>query len=269
MSFIQITDTHFVPKGQRLYDMCPAERLSTGIDMINKDYANSDFVIATGDLAHYGEKDAYLALKETLSQCEIPVHLVMGNHDSRKPFLEVFPDTPVIEGGFIQYTLDSSDMRVICLDSLNDVPGDHIGRLCQTRLRWLDNQLAAAPKDKKIVLANHHPAFLLGLPAMDTIPLADREALWEILDHRLPDLMIFGHVHRPISGGCKGVPFHIQRGFNHQVALNFTPANLGFVDECPDIAIIDTVEDSILVYTRSVGGETRSYPAGEENRQTA
>jgi len=79
---------------------------------------------------------------------------MMGDHDSRAPFREVFPDTPEINGGFFQFALETDGMRVPCLDSLNDIPGDHIGRLCETRLRWLDAEIAAMPADIKLVVAN-------------------------------------------------------------------------------------------------------------------
>lgn len=268
MAFAQITDTHFVPARELLYGMSPAARLSAGVQMINEDHRDVDFVIATGDLAHYGAREAYETLREALAPLEVPVHLLMGNHDSRAPFRAVFPDTPEIEGGFFQYALESDGMRILCLDSLNDVPGDHIGRLCETRLRWLDREIAATPADRKLIIANHHPPFELTMPKLDRIKLADSDALWEVLQRRKPDLMVFGHVHRPISGVWRGIPFHIQRGFNHQVTLQFEDDPVMFADEPADIALIRNTGDSILVFTRSVGGETRTYEAGQENDQS-
>ncbi len=266
MNFIQITDTHLVPGGESLYGMKPSDRLDGGVRLINADHGDAEFVLATGDLTHYGDKASYEMLKEALAPLAIPVFLMMGNHDSRAPFREVFPDTPEIEGGFFQFVLESDVARILCLDSLNDVPGDHIGRLCETRLRWLDAEIAATPAAKRLIVANHHPPFELGIPAMDAIMLRDSEPLWEVLQRRLPDLMIFGHVHRPISGVWRGIPCHIQRGFNHQVALEFNPAAATmFVDELPDIAVIRNVKDGIFVFTRSVGGETRSYPPDPVN----
>jgi len=268
MSFIQISDTHFIQGGGDLYETNPALRMKDGVAMINQDYKSLDFVLATGDLAHYGEKDAYIRLKAELDELEIPYYLMMGNHDSRAPFRDVFPDMPTMAGGFYQFALESGNMRILCLDSLNDVQGDHIGRLCDVRLRWLDEEIGKTPTDKKLVIANHHPPFDLGLPAMDVIKLRDSEALWEVLSRRTPDLMLFGHVHRPISGAWKGIPFHIQRGFNHQVALSFNDnLNIPFCEEYPDIAIVRNVEESLIVYTRSVGGELRHFPSGAENKQ--
>jgi 3',5'-cyclic AMP phosphodiesterase CpdA len=216
----------------------------------------------TGDLAHKGEAGAYEALRDTLSDLSLPVHLMMGNHDSRTPFRQVFGEQPEIDGGFVQFAIDAADCRVLCLDSLNDQPGDHVGRLCETRLAWLDRQVAATPANTPLIVACHHPPFDLGIPNMDDIKLADGEALFEVLGRRKPDLMLFGHVHRPISGVWRGIPFHIQRGFNRQVALTFErhPV-IQFCEEAPDLALIDADREGVRIFTRSVGGEVRHFPA--------
>lgn len=260
--FIQMTDVHFVPAGRLLYAMDPAARLAGGIDFVNREPLGAAFVLLTGDLAHKGEVAAYEALRETLSSLELPIHLMMGNHDSRGPFRQVFHDQPEIEGGFVQFAIDTAECRILCLDSLNDTPGDHVGRLCGTRLAWLDREVAATPADMPLIVACHHPPFDLGLPNMDDIKLADGAALYEVLERRKPDQMLFGHVHRPISGNWRGIPFHIQRGFNHQVALTFEryPV-LQFCEESPDVSLVAADAESIRVFTRSIGGEVRHFCA--------
>ncbi len=270
MSFIQITDTHFIPLGELLYEMSPQQRLADGIQQINARKNIADFVIATGDLAHFGEEAAYESLKDTLDRLEMPYHLLMGNHDSRAPFLKVFKDTPVIEGGFIQFTLETTHSTVVCLDSLNDIPGDHIGMLCNTRLKWLADEISKIPEDRHFILAAHHPFFKIGVPSMDSLMLRDSEALLEVLQARKPDMFLFGHVHRPITGVFKGIPFHTQFAFNHQVTLQFDAnSELAFSEENPDYAVIRDTQEGITVFTESVGGELRRFEAGSENRQTA
>ena len=265
MSFIQITDLHFVPGDKPLYGTSPKQRLADGVSLIRRDHGDVDCVLATGDLTHYGEKAAYETLKEVLAPLEMPVHLMMGNHDSRAPFRAVFPDAPVIEGGFIQFTVDTGDANVVCLDSLVDIPGDHAGRLCETRLAWLDKELDALPSDVPFVLAVHHPPFDLGIPHMDEIRLLDGEALWEVLQKRKPDQMIFGHVHRPISGHWRGIPFYLQRGFNHQVYLDFTSVeDVRFVDEAPEFSIIKSTPESVFIFARSAGGEGEPYVPSDD-----
>lgn len=265
MKFIQITDVHFVPGDNLLYETSPKERLLGGVELINREHKDCDFVLVTGDLAHKGEVEAYRTLKGVLDQVELPVYLMMGNHDSRAPFREIFPNQPEIDGGFVQFRIEAEGVHILCLDSLNDVYGDHVGRLCQARLDWLDQELSATPSDVQLIVACHHPPFDLGMPNMDEIKLADGDALYEVLSKRLPDQMIFGHVHRPICGNWRGIPFHIQRGFNHQVALTFerNPV-LQFCEEHPDLAIVQTSKDGVQIFTRSVGGEVRHYPANGE-----
>lgn len=264
MSFIQITDTHFVPGDGMLYGTRPAARLRAGVALINRDHADADFVLVTGDLAHHGERDAYETLADVLSDLSLPVCLMMGNHDRRAPFRCVFPDSPAIDRGFVQFAIETAGARVLCLDSLNDVPGDHAGRLCRTRLDWLDREIAATPAGIRLIVACHHPPFDLGLPNMDAIKLADGDALYEVLRRRLPDQMIFGHVHRPISGTWRGIPFHIQRAFNHQVHLTFERhPTLMLTEEDPDLSLVRAADDGMRIFTRSVGGERRHFAAGE------
>jgi 3',5'-cyclic-AMP phosphodiesterase len=261
MSFIQITDLHFVAGDELLYDMSPKARLAEGIALINEEHAGEDFVIITGDLTHFGHEAAYETLKDSLSDLAMPYHLLMGNHDSRVPFKRIFPDTPEIDGGFIQFVVETDGARIICLDTLNEDPEDHhVGRICETRLRWLDAEISATPADTRMIVAAHHPFFDLGVQYMDDVKLKDSKALMEVLEHRKPDMYLFGHIHRPISGVYQGIPFHTQRAFNHQVALIFerTP-DLVFKEEPADIAIIRPNDAGISVFTRSVGGEAREF----------
>ncbi len=256
MRFIHLTDTHIVPGDATLHGSSPKQRLTEGMALINEAYSDVDFILITGDLAHHGETGAYETLRDVLLSAPMPVHLMLGNHDSRAPFRAVFPDAAEIAGGFVQFSIEGDSARVLCLDSLVDVPGDHAGRLCETRRDWLDREIAATPSDCSLIIACHHPPFDLGIPGMDEIKLTDGDALLEVFSRRRPDHMVFGHIHRPVSGTWKGIPFHIQRGFNHQVLLNFDRnAPLRYVEEPADISLVQVVEDSIQVFTRSIGGE--------------
>ncbi|MEL6793449.1 MAG: phosphodiesterase, partial [Pseudomonadota bacterium] len=213
MRFLQITDTHFVPAGETLYDLDPQARLARLLELAARDHPDAAFILITGDLAHHGEVAAYEALRETLAASQRPVHLMMGNHDSRAPFNKVFTEAERMEGGFVQFEIASDDASLLCLDTLRDVPGEHAGELCEARLAWLDDRLATLPQGRDWLLALHHPPLTLGLPNMDDIALTPRwsEALWEVIAERPPAAILCGHVHRPIHGTWRGVPFHIQR----------------------------------------------------------
>lgn len=262
MSFIQITDPHFLPGDTEFYGHSPRARLLEGVELINREHRDCQFVLATGDLTDGGEVEAYTSLKEVTQEFLMPVHLMLGNHDSRKVFLSVFRDSPVIEGGFVQFALDDGEVRILCLDSVGNDPKDHAGRLCETRLAWLDKELAVVPDDMKIILACHHPPFDTGIQSMDQWGLIDREALWEVFQRRKPDLFMFGHLHRPISGSWRGIPIHSQRSFHHQVYLGFQDRGpFVLTDEQADISVVRANDETIQIFGRSVGGEHRLYEA--------
>ena len=83
---------------------------------------------------------------------------------------------------------------------------------------------------------------------MDTIKLANGEAEWDVIARtRKPDYMFMGHLHRPIAGTWRGIPFHIQRALTHQVAFDFeTEGYIPGTHETPDYSQV-TVEDGNLV----------------------
>ena len=134
MKFIQITDTHLVPRGQLLYGLNPVDRLALCIADVNLRHPDAAFAIVTGDLAHKGEPDAYAALKAELGKLRLPVHLLMGNHDSRDAFAAAFPDTPRDANGFVQYVIGIGDALGICLDT--NEPGMPYGTFCEKRASW-------------------------------------------------------------------------------------------------------------------------------------
>jgi len=94
------------------------------------------------------------------------------------------------------------------------------------------------------------------MPYLDAVRLMDDEALFEVLTPRKPDMMLIGHVHRPVSGVWRGIPFHIQRAVNHQVGLQFekTDAVL-FTNEPGDIGLVRVSGDGVQVFTHV--GHTR------------
>jgi 3',5'-cyclic-AMP phosphodiesterase len=256
VTFIQITDPHCVPGDRLLYGTSPRDRLGDAVALVNERFSDAELVLVTGDLANQGEAGSYETVKEALELLGVPVHLMLGNHDDRALFRRVFPDTPVIEGGYVQYALDVEGARLICVDSLSNTPGDHAGQLCATRLAWLEREIAVAPADKALIIACHHPPFDLGMPYLDPLKLLDHEALYEVLAPRKPDMMLLGHVHRPVSGVWRGIPFHIQRAINHQVGLQFEKTDdVLFTDEPGDIGVVRVAEDGVQVFTHA--GHTR------------
>lgn len=253
MRFVILTDTHFLERGRTNYAIDPAKRLEAAIETINREHADIDFVIITGDLAHWGQLEAYTHLKSTLASLKAPLLLMMGNHDRRMPFREVFPDADFDGDGFIQSIRVFEDATVVALDTLDEDGPSHAGVLCPKRLSFLERALGEAPKDRPLLLFQHHPPFVTGLPHMDRIMLRNGAEEAELFDRiRRPDFMFMGHVHRPISGVWHGVPFHIQRALAHQVAFDLhTKETIPGSHELPDYALVTVTGRDVVILTRS------------------
>ncbi|MEM7507006.1 MAG: phosphodiesterase [Pseudomonadota bacterium] len=259
MAFIRLTDLH-VPAEETLFGLSPRARLGALIDVINAEHSDAEFVLITGDLTHAGSPAAYRALSGMLARLKLPVHLMLGNHDARKPFFETF-DSPRDPNGFVQFVIQTEGGPVICLDTVDEGQGSH-GRLCPARLDWLRQQIAALPPGPWM-LAMHHPPMDLGLANMDRIKLRDGDTLWQVLAPRPPAQMLIGHVHRPISGAWHGVPFQIQPAVSHQVAYRATMTpKLMLADEPAALSIVSFGTEGPLIQERRPGSEGLAFPNG-------
>lgn len=249
MRIALMTDLHFVPAGRRLYGLDPRARLEAALaDLATQPPV--ELILITGDLAHRGEPAAYESLAEVLAGAPAPVWLMMGNHDLRGPFREVFPEADDDGAGFVQGMRASPDATLITLDTLDEERDGHAGRLCPRRLAFLERALGDAPRDRPLLLLQHHPPFMTGLPGMDRIRLTDHaEEAAVIARTRQPDLLVMGHVHRPISGVWQGIPYHIQRGLNHQVDYrpDLTDGIAG-THEVPDYSLVTVAAGDIQIH---------------------
>ena len=220
MKFIQITDTHLMPKNEMLHGLNPYDRLKACINDINQHHRDAELCVITGDLTHTADPDAYFDLRKCLSELPMPFYLLAGNHDRRKEMLAAFPDIPIDPDGFIQFELSCSAGKFLMLDTVEE--GKGWGSYCETRLRWLRETLAKA-NDHRVYLFMHHPPFDVGIPSVDRLGLgADGRKMSEVLaDFTNIRHLFFGHVHRPIAGSWRGIPYSTLRGTNHQVPLDF------------------------------------------------
>ncbi|MDX2205424.1 MAG: phosphodiesterase [Hyphomicrobiaceae bacterium] len=253
MRFVILTDTHFVAAGHTLYSIDPAQRLAAALDVIARDHRDISCIVITGDLAHWGQREAYENLRSVLARAHVPVRVLMGNHDLRAPFRSVFPDADDDGHGFVQCLRVEERFTMLILDTLDEEGPTHAGLLCSRRLAFLQDALGAAPRDRPLLVFQHHPPFATGLPHMDRIKLRNGADELAILARiRKPDYMFMGHIHRPISGVWHGIPFHIQRALAHQVSFDLTtPDRIPGSLEAPDYALVEVVEGQIVVHQRS------------------
>lgn len=172
-------------------------------------HPDAELIVVTGDLVDEGSREGYLALKALLRGIRVPVALMLGNHDDRAAFLDVYPERRG-EAGFVHAMHELSRGRALLLDTLSS--GHDAGELCHKRLTWFEAQLAAGPGPFWVFM--HHNPVRTHLAPLDRIMLEERDAFAAVIArHRDRIAHIFhGHVHLPMSGSLHGVPISCPRG---------------------------------------------------------
>lgn len=253
------TDLHITAPGETIIGLDPLARFTEGLTHALKRHPDAQHLILLGDLTHTGAANEYARLKPVLADCPIPVTVTMGNHDTRVPLQSTFPQARDANG-FAQTALDLGPLRLLILDTHdynNQAPLEHDGWLCDTRLAWLDTELARAEtQNKDIVVFAHHPPCPVGFWAMDAIGLANADALLGRL-HNAPHVkhLICGHIHRTIHASAANpnggsLPVTILKSPCHQ-----NPMVLGqgthadSVDEPGAYGILLALKDTIVVHT--------------------
>jgi 3',5'-cyclic AMP phosphodiesterase CpdA len=237
MRFIHMTDMHITAENQPLYGLSPRGRLEAAIDCINRDFTDVAFVMMTGDLVNRGTVGEYNALRTILKDLQVPYYLLLGNHDGREAFRQVFDGVPVDDNGFVQYTFEMEDKRFIVMDTLDE--GKVGGLLCQQRLNWLTGQLDAQVQQDTFLFLHHPPLRLQG-----------GEALAEMIGGRIKHLF-FGHVHRPLHGSWRGVPISSQHSTLHQFVYTFGSSIMQGCHEPPTFAAVNVVNGNVVINPHS------------------
>ena len=245
--FIQITDPHLVAPGEILHGLDPHARLVACIDDILAHHRDAACCVITGDLAHRGEAAAYAALRRQLERLPFPCFPLLGNHDLRAPFAAAFPDALADGNGFVQGRFELAESTLLMLDTLDE--GRNGGLYCEQRQAWLAGQIDRLG-ERPFCLFMHHPPFDIGIPCLDRIGLANPEPFVEIAARRRHlRHLFFGHVHRPVCGSWRGVPFSTMRGLNHQVPFDLhTVSPVPKSHEPPAYAVVFLQADQITVH---------------------
>ncbi|HEX8191856.1 MAG TPA: phosphodiesterase [Allosphingosinicella sp.] len=217
----QITDVHlgFDPGNPDEYNR---QRLDRTLRTLTAMRPRPDMLIVTGDLAEEGDDGvSYARLREAFAPLPFPVHMALGNHDSRAPFLEAFPETGHADG-FVQYAIDDAPLRILVLDTLEE--GRHGGGFCETRAAWLRARLEEAPQRPTLIVL-HHPPIETGLSWMTEDPDAAwvRRLRGVVEDFSNIVAMIGGHLHRPVITGWAGTTLAVCPSTAPQVALDLDP----------------------------------------------
>ncbi|WP_095590652.1 metallophosphoesterase [Actibacterium ureilyticum] len=206
MKIIHISDIHLTIPGEAMGGLDPHARFARALSDICVHHVDAARVIITGDLAHWGERAAYAALRDAVADLPMPVRLMIGNHDDRATFRAVFDTHPADASGFINHAETIDGVRFIYLDTVGT--RTHAGHFCAARRDWLRAELAQCQKARLFL---HHNPMLVGLPAEDRIAMVaqDRAPFRALIAEHADKIgyIHFGHVHAPIHGRYAGVQF--------------------------------------------------------------
>lgn len=210
---IWMSDPHFVQEGDVLgHD--PRIRLQAAIDHINAHHADAQLCVISGDMVNRGTRADYEGVKAKLEGLSIPYAPMVGNHDTRDLFRDVLPVPAASMADFVQYKVATPDGLIVCLDTLK--AGSDAGELCDARREWLQDTLRDAG-ETPVFLFLHHPPMALGLPMQDTVNMEDGQAFLDLVTgFDCVKHLFIGHVHRPITGTIRGIPFATMRSVLYQ-----------------------------------------------------
>lgn len=248
-----LTDLHLREAGKTIIGLDPQARLKEAYEAAITAHPDAVALILMGDLTHSGKTEEYEILRDLMADCPITVTYMLGNHDHRGTFREVFPDEPVTPEGHVQNVIDLPDHRLITLDTYEDNPTPvHSGHLCTDRLDWLRAALIGAEGRMPLVFT-HHPPHKVGLPGMDMIRIDNGEALIAALQGTSAHLFC-GHVHRTISGQAGGVPFTMFKSPCHQAPLDLEdPDSTLSTAEPGAYGLLLLSPDGVVAHSEDVG----------------
>ena len=261
MLIAQISDTHVqLPGGLLDRNYNTAGNLARAVRHLNACTPQPDVVLLTGDAVDSGSPAEYGRLREILSALRAPLFVIPGNHDERDAMRRAFSDGGYLpEQGFLQYTVEDWPVRMIGLDTY--IPGEHGGRLCESRLAWLALRLNEA-RDRPTVIFMHHPPFRTGLAVMDAMGFGGAQALASLVrSHPQVHQIVAGHIHRPIVTRFGGTVASVCPSTAQQAVLDLRPEPyLAVVMEAPAVTLLwwDSASGS-LVHHLSVIGERPAH----------
>lgn len=225
MLIAQISDPHVsTPDGQIERFFRTSDHLARAVAHLNALKPRPDVALLSGDVVDHGRVEEYERARAILEPLTMPLYVIPGNHDDRASLARVFAHHRYLprDDDFVQYTVEDWPVRLVALDTL--VPGSAAGRLCEQRLAWLDAQLSAAPSHPTLILM-HHPPFASGLTVMDREMGLDGIDAFAAVVRRHPqvELIVCGHVHRPILRRFAGTVACTCPSTAHQLGLDLPP----------------------------------------------
>ncbi len=225
MLIAQITDLHITDESDPARALVDASaRLAEMVDALARLEPRPDVVLLTGDLTDDGLASQYAMLRTLLEPLPMPMLPIPGNHDLhdafREAFADVLPDN--VAADHCSYVVEPERVGLPRLVGFDSSHPDRIDGVAPVERRdWLDSVLDAAP-DTPTLLFLHHPPFDSTIWWMDVVGMAPDDAteLRRVVEkHTQVELVVCGHIHRPIAASIGSARVSVCPSTIHQVGL--------------------------------------------------
>ncbi|MCU1523814.1 MAG: 3,5-cyclic-nucleotide phosphodiesterase [Microbacteriaceae bacterium] len=263
---LHFSDTHFVAGPGPLYGSVDSEaHLRQIFGELESSGSRPEAIVFTGDLADNGDPEAYAKLRAIVdpaaARMGAKVIWVMGNHDDRGHFREgllgQYPST-----GPVDRVHQVNGLRIIALDST--VPGAHYGRVTDSQLDWLAEELSI-PAPHGTIIAMHHPPVPSVLDLAILVELRDQDGLAEVIRGSDVRGIIAGHLHYSTTATFAGVPVSVASATCYTQDLNVPVGGTRGRDGAQAYNLIHIYENTVLHSVVPIGEYSPvSYVSPEE-----
>lgn len=261
-----LSDLHIRSAGKTIAGLDPLGRMQATLEGALANHGDAAALVLLGDLTHSGKTEEYRRLHEVLGRVTLPVIPMLGNHDNREKFREVFGPEPAGPGGTVQSLMDLDRHRIVTLDTLDGPPfrrTRHGGALSEAQMAWLRGALEAAG-DRHPLVFMHHPPMKTGLPGMDAIRLENGREVLALLAAHPGAHLVCGHVHRTISGISRGVPYTLVKSTCHQAPLDLVSEDSTLSTDAPGgYGLVLLQKHGLVVHHEDVGLPARLWSGSE------
>lgn len=233
LRFIQISDTHINP--DRSYNVNYSSYTPMlGVDALIKELNNlpfqPDFILHTGDVAYDPVPEVYSVIKEIMSQIQVPIYYLTGNHDDAHSIQGVLMGKDDVKD-YLYYDFEAEGVHFVCLDSNGPhVPENPSGTVTQEQLDWLDG-ICSSDDERPLVVAVHHNVIPVEVPWLDGWMRMENGEDFHAIVRQARDRLcgvFYGHIHQNyqtlrdgvlyISGGsswCQFISYPIPENQMH------------------------------------------------------
>jgi 3',5'-cyclic-AMP phosphodiesterase len=198
---VQLTDLHLIASARPRRGRTDVwANLHRALGHVRAALGSVDQLVLTGDLANRGHPETYARLREAVSEWDLRLRVVPGNHDDREMVRAAFGDRLLPGSTSLDFVTTLAGFRLIGLDTLR--PWRVHGRLGREQLAWLAAELRRS--EAPTLLFMHHPPIRVGTWWLDKDLLRDHGELRDVVQGSPVRALFCGHVHQESRGRFAG-----------------------------------------------------------------